>query len=235
MIHDEAHVVYRFLSHKDARSVLRGFDLFRGIAVADAATVHTGTFAASLRLVVALCNAHARRKFHEARETDAARADHVLRFYRRVALLERSWADLSPQDRQRERETMLAPSFEALQTWAEQQGREVLPRSPMRGWLAYLLSHWEGLTLFLDDGRIPWTNNESERLLRHVAVGRRAWVFRGTFRGARRACVLWSLVMSCRMLGIDPLDALEHTPRTQLETLTPKAYAARQHATLAAA
>ncbi len=242
VIHDQRHVVFRFLSRKDARSVLRGFDVFRGVAMADAATVHTGTFAASLRLVVALCNAHARRKFHEARETDVARADHVLRFYRRVALLERSWADLSPQERQREREAMLAPSFEALRAWAEQQQREVMPRTPMRGALDYLLSHWEGLTLFLRDGRIPWTNNASERLLRHIAVGRRAWMFRGTSRGARRACVLWSLVMSCRALGIDPrrylidtLDALEHTPRAQLGTLTPKAYAARQHATLAAA
>ena len=166
----------------------------------------------------------------------------MLRFDRRVALLERSWADLSPQDRQREREAMLTPSFEALKVWAEAQPREVLPRTPMSGALDDLLSHWEGLTLFLRDGRIPWTNNASERLLRHVAVARRAWMFRGTFRGARRACVLWSLVMSCRALGLDPrrylidtLDALEHTPRTQLGVLTPKAYAAREQAARAAA
>ena len=81
------------------------------------------------------------------------------------------------------------------------------------------------------------THNETS-----VAVGRNAWVFRGSFRGARRACVLWSLVMSCRALGIDPrryliatLDALGHTSHAQVGTLTPKAYAARQQATRAAA
>jgi hypothetical protein len=67
-------------------------------------------------------------------------------------------------------------------------------------------------------------------------------MFRGTFKGVRRACVLWSLVMSCRQLDVDPrrylmdtLEALRDTPRSRLGTLTPKAYAARREATLAAA
>lgn len=97
------------------------------------------------------------------------------------------------------------------------------------------LAHWEGLTRFLHDGRVPWTNSESARLLRHVVVGRKAWVFRGSFEGAERGCVLWSLMMSCRLHGIDPrrylLDtfaALGDTPRSRAIELTPKAYAERQ-------
>jgi transposase len=242
VIHDEAHVVFRTMVHRDAVSVLNGFELFRGVVIADAASVHTGTKADEMRLIVALCNAHARRTFDEARATDRPRADHVLRFYRRVALLERSWRDLAPPERQGEREAMLAPSFEALRQWALHEREAVMPRSPMRTAFDYLLTHWEGLTLFLKDGRIPWTNNTSERLLRHVAVGRNAWLFRGTFKGVRRACVLWSLVMSCRQLGVDPrrylidtLEALRDTPYSRLSTLTPKAYAARREATLAVA
>ena len=242
VLHDEAHVVYRTMVRRDAASVLNGFELFRGVVMADAASVHRGARAHELRLTVALCNSHARRKFDEARETDRERAFHVLRFYRRVARLERSWRDLPPTDRQREREALLGPSFEALREWALREREAVRPRSPMRAAFDYLLNHWDGLTLFLRDGRIPWTNNTSERLLRHVAVGRNAWMFRGTFQGARRACVLWSLVMSCRQLGIDPrrylmdtLEALRDTPRSRLGTLTPKAYAARREATLAAA
>ena len=68
---------------------------------------------------------------------------------------------------------------------------EQLLRQTNWGALDYLLSHWDGLTLFLRDGRVPWHNNTSERLLRHIAVGRHAWMFRGTFLGARRAAVLW--------------------------------------------
>ena len=104
----------------------------------------------------------------------------------------------------------------------------------MAGALGYALRHHAGLTRFLDDGRIPWTNNESERLLRHVVVGRKAWVFRGTYEGAVRGCVLWSLMMSCRLLGIDPrqylidtLHALATTPKRLVGTLTPAQYVAR--------
>jgi transposase len=142
--------------------------------------------------------------------------------------------DLPPTDRQRERE--------ALREWARREREAVRPRWPMRAAFDDLLNHWGGPTLFLRDGRIPWTNNTSERLLWHVAVGRNAWMFRGTFKGARRACVLWSLVMNCRQLDVDPrrylmvtLEALRDTPRSRLGTLTPKAYAARRDATLASA
>jgi hypothetical protein len=98
----------------------------------------------------------------------------------------------------------------------------------------YALRHWDGLTLFLQDGRIAWTNNESERLLRHIVVGRTSWVFRGTFEGAQVGCVLWSLTMSCRVHGVDPvkymtdtLRALADIPHSELSQWTPRAYARR--------
>jgi transposase len=58
---------------------------------------------------------------------------------------------------------------------------------------------------------VPWTNNTSERLLRHIVVGRKAWVYRGSFEGAELGCVLWSLMMSCRLHGIDPRQYLLDT------------------------
>jgi hypothetical protein len=70
--------------------------------------------------------------------------------------------------------------------------------------------------------------------LRHVVVGRKAWVFRGSFEGAKDACVLWSLMQNCRALGIDPrrylidtLEALTEMPHGGLLSLTPRAYAER--------
>jgi len=64
-----------------------------------------------------------------------------------------------------------------------------------------------------------------------VVVGREAWVCRGTFEGAARECVLWSLMMRCRLLGIDPkrypLDTqhvIATTPRRLVGTLTPALY-----------
>lgn len=241
VLHGRGHVVFRVLVRKDAPRVLRGFQRFRGVAVGDAASVHLGEVSQRIGLRVGLCNVHSRRRFRDARDSDAARADHVLRFYRQVAMLERSWSDLEAPDRQREREAMLAPKFAALREWTLAQRRLVNERSPMMSALDYLLSHWDGLTLFLHDGRVPWHNNTSERLLRHIAVGRHAWMFRGTFLGARRAAVLWSLLRSCFELGVEPrrylldtLAALADTPVAKLWTLTPREYASRMQRASAA-
>lgn len=65
VIHGRGNVVFRALDRADAEHVLAGFEGFCGVTVADAATVHTGSFVAALRVFVALCNTHALRKFHE--------------------------------------------------------------------------------------------------------------------------------------------------------------------------
>lgn len=234
VLHGCGHVVFRALKRESADDVLEGFAGFRGVIVSDAAKVHLGSKSAALGLVVALCNAHARRKFYEAKDTDPARAAHALAFYQKIARAEREWTARDPLARQRERERVLRPLFEVFRTWLTKELLTLPLRSPMLEAFRYVLNHWDGLWRFLDDGRIPWTNNTSERLLRHIAVGRRAWTFRGSFEGAEGACVLWSLMQSCRALGLDPrrylidtLEALRTTPHHGLTRLTPRAYAER--------
>lgn len=242
VLHGLGHVVYRMLEAEDASTILKGFEDFRGVVVCDAAKVHTGQISVGLGLKIALCNAHARRKFFEAKLADPTRAHYALDFYSTVARWERQWHDLDPEARLAQRQKVLVPLFEDFRRWLVKAYVEVMPRSPVAGALGYALGHHGGLTLFLGDGRVPWTNNESERHLRHIVVGRKAWVFRGSYEGAERGCVLWSLTMSCRLHGIDPrqylldtLTALSHTPHGLVWTLTPKEYAARQQTTSAAA
>jgi transposase len=59
-------------------------------------------------------------------------------------------------------------------------------------------------TRFLDDGRICLSNNAAERALRGVALGRRAWLFAGSDRGGERAAVIYSLIVTAKLNGIDP-------------------------------
>lgn len=237
VLHGLGHVVFRALKAGTADDVLEGFVDFRGVVVSDAAKVHTGKKSEALGLLVSLCNAHGRRHFFDARETDPARVNHALAFYQEVAHAERRWRELDATARQRERERELGPRFEAFRAWLLEERPKLLARSPLAQAFDYALGHWEGLTRFLRDGRLPWTNNESERLLRHIVVGRKAWTFRGSFEGLERGCVLWSLMMSCRMHGIDPrkylldtLEAFDSTPRRRLLELTPRAYAERLRA-----
>ena len=235
VLHGLGAVIFRALAGETAALVLEGFESFQGVVLGDAAKVHLGQHSQSLGLQVALCGAHARRKFYEARDTDKARSDHALSFYRQVALLERQWKELDAQARQRERAEHLKPLFNKFHQWLLEESVRVMPRTPMNEAIQYSLNHWAGLTRFLEDGRIPWTNNESERLLRHIVVGRKNFMFRGSDKGADRACVLWSLMMSCRVNGVNPrtylletLQALATVNVPGLAALTPRAYALRK-------
>mgnify|MGYP003334079189 FL=1 len=234
VLHGDGHVVFVALKSANALAIFEGFETFQGVVACDAATVHTGEHSQKLGLLVALCNAHGRRNFFDARATDTRRANHALAFFQEVARAEQRWRELEAAERQRRREEELAPRFKEFHAWLRAERPSLVPRSPMAQAFDYALSHWSGLTLFLRDGRVPWTNNESERLLRHLVVGRKAWVYRGSFEGAELGCVLWSLMMSCRLHGIDPrrylldtLAALSETPTRRVLELTPKAYAAR--------
>ena len=97
--------------------------------------------------------------------------------------------------------------------------------------LTYLSNQRRPLEVFLEDPRIAIHNNDSERDLRHLAVGRKNWLVFGSPRGGEVACRLYSLVLSCKASGINPeawlLDVLTKvatTPRSKVSTLTPWAW-----------
>ena len=104
----------------------------------------------------------------------------------------------------------------------------------------YLLSpnHWPGFTGFLDDGRICLTNNCAERALRGVALGRKSWLFAGSERVGHRAALMYSLIGSAKMNGIDPqawlADAIATHPAAEfgaIVVLDPQSGAVRAMAT----
>jgi transposase len=131
VLHGSGHVVFVALKSGGARAVLAGFETFKGIVACDAATVHTGEHSQELGLLLALCNAHGRRNFFDARETDTPRANHALAFFQEVARAEQRWRDLDPDERQRLREAELRPRFDAFREWLIAERPSLVPRSPM--------------------------------------------------------------------------------------------------------
>lgn len=100
--------------------------------------------------------------------------------------------------------------------------------SPVAEPIDYMLKRWEGFTTFLGDGRICLTNNAAERALRGFALGRKAWLFAGSDRGADRAAFMATLINTAKLNGIDPqawladvLACIADTPITQIEDLLP--------------
>jgi hypothetical protein len=85
---------------------------------------------------------------------------------------------------------------------------------------------------FIEDGRLAIDNNRAENQLRVVAVGRKNWLFAGSFEGARRAALLYSLVQSCKLVDVSPFDYLKDVllriathPQRLIGQLTPKGWA----------
>jgi transposase len=68
----------------------------------------------------------------------------------------------------------------------------------------YMLKRWESFSRFLSDGRICLSNNASERALRGIAIGRKAWLFAGSDRGGDRAAAMCSLIVTARLNDVDP-------------------------------
>ena len=96
------------------------------------------------------------------------------------------------------------PIVDALQSWLE----ATLPSLPPRGKLAeamlYALTRWDGLTRFLDDGRIELDTNPVERAIRPVALGRKNHLFAGSDGGAERWAVIGSLIETAKLTGSSP-------------------------------
>src|SRR3546814_3142746 len=68
----------------------------------------------------------------------------------------------------------------------------------------YLLKRWSDFARFAEDGRICLTNNAAERALRGFALGRKPWLFAGSDRGAERAAVMVTLIMTAKLNDIAP-------------------------------
>ncbi len=92
----------------------------------------------------------------------------------------------------------------------------------------YMLKRWDRFAAFLDDGRICLTNNAAERALRGFALGRKAWLFAGSDRGAERAAAMATLIETAKLNGIDPqawladvLARIAAIPQSRLPELLP--------------
>jgi hypothetical protein len=119
--------------------------------------------------------------------------------------------------------------LDALKRWLEEQRPQALPKSALGQAVGYALNHWEALGRYLEQGYLAIDNNLSERTLRAVALGRNNWGVLGSETGGRTAAFLYTVVATCKHLGIDPyaflraalpgLFALGDTPSA--EQLTP--------------
>src|SRR6516165_9473895 len=243
---DHPHTVYDYTATKARDGPMAVLKDFTGFLQADAANVFNGIYLPGSITEVA-CWAHARRHFHEARDSDAARSAEALARIGAFYGVEDDAADTIARAnltgdaadavRLRLRREQTLPKLAEFAAWLEAQAPVVLPKSPMGQAIAYARRHWTALLRFTEHGFLNIDNNASERALRAVAIGRKNWLFAGSDAGGRTAAVLYTFTQTCKRQRIDPFaylnDVLARLPRLpaeRLPELAPHTWAQAQRA-----
>jgi transposase len=86
----------------------------------------------------------------------------------------------------------------------------VLPKSGIGKAIAYCLNQWDKLVAFLKDGRLEIDNNRSERSIKPVVIGRKAWLSANTPQGARASAIIYSIVETAKANGLNPYYYLRY-------------------------
>lgn len=151
------------------------------------------------------CNAHARRKFKEAAERFSGEAKFFVDQYKEIYRLEGEAKGRTPEEAMALRGQMKS-HFEAMRSRAMAQIAGYSSKSSIGKAMSYFLENYTGLTLFMGNAALAIDNNHQERLLRSPVVGRKTWYGTHSERGAQTAAVLFSLVESCKLNGVNPRE-----------------------------
>ena len=157
------------------------------------------------------CNAHARRKFKEAREK-FPEAQFFIEQYKKIYHLESQIKEKPPDEAQKLRSEMI-PIFETMKLRAIEESNSFSSKSSIGKAFGYLLKNYLELTLFTKNLELPIDNNSQERLLRPSVIGRKTWYGTHSKRGAQTAAILFSLVESCKLNGINPREYFKNLVR----------------------
>lgn len=166
------------------------------------------------QIIWAPCWAHVRRKFFEA-QTDPPFRDWVLRKIRYLFMLERVALRRDPIERLRIRQEKEAPIINELIERIKGrllEGRDP-PKSKLREALGYFCGLIPHLKTYTQHAEARLDNNTAERAIRPLAIGRKNWLCVGSLHGGKAAAVLFTLVQSCRALGVNPQEYLEDVMR----------------------
>ncbi|MGO7486730.1 IS66 family transposase [Rhizobium ruizarguesonis] len=161
---------------------------------------------------LAYCWAHARRKLVEITRTGSAPiAEEGVRRIGELYRIEAELRGLSAETRFTARQRRSAPVIADMRTWLTHHRARVAGKSPLGEALAYIDKYWDGLCVFLTDGRIEIDNNAVERTIRPIALNRKNALFAGHDAGAENWATIASLIETCKLNAVDPFAYLSAT------------------------
>lgn len=202
---------YRFSPDRRGERPRDHLARFRGVIQADAFGGYEALARSAAqgrgppRLIHAACWAHARRKFYDVFEsTKSPIAEEALRRIGELYAIEAEITGQSAEARVVARQDRTAPILDALHEWLAAQRRRLSAKNALARAIQYALSRWQALTRYAGDGRLAIDNNVAERALRGIAVTRKNFLFLGSEAGGERAAILYTVLESAKLGGLDP-------------------------------
>ena len=189
-------------------------------------------YAKKTGLTHAQCWAHTRRGFFDALQAEPEASGSALEQIGALYAIEKQIRErkLAGESKRLHRLTHSKPQVEVFFEWIEDQFQRqgLLPSSPLTQALAYARTRRLGLEVFLSDPDVPIDTNHLERALRAIPMGRKNWNFCWTELGAKHIGIVQSLIVTCRLHGIDPytylvdvLQRISQHPASRVAELTP--------------
>src|SRR3954454_1442261 len=229
---DPPGVAYVYAPDRKAERPITHLDGFKGVLQVDG-------YAGYRRLAergdvqLAFCWSHVRRNFYElATPGPSPIASEALEHIAVLYAVEKDIRGRSADERRTVRQQKSRQIVDALQPWLRAKLGLISQKSKLAEAIRYTLSRWEGLTRFIDDGRIELDNNTVERSIRHIALNRKTALFAGSDGGAEHWATIASLIETCKLNRVEPLGYLADVltrivnghPNSKIDQLLPWAY-----------
>lgn len=165
----------------------------------------------------ALCWSHARRYLIESipldsqgKEIPGSKGAEGREYINLLFKVEEEIKNLPYEEKKQKRQDASKPILDAFWTWVEKTSAMYTTNEKLTQALGYCQNQRKYLETFLEDGRIPLSNNYCEANIKPFATARRAWLFADTPKGAFANGVLYTLVESAKANDLDVYEYLKH-------------------------
>lgn len=201
-------ILFQYTRTRAGENARKFLEDFSGFLVSDA---YAG-YEKVENIIRCLCWSHLRRYYLEAiplnsskKEIPGSAGAKGRAYCDKLFALEKQWKSLSPEERKQRRLEQSIPVLKAFFEWAE---NVVTQQEPLKKAIKYTLNHREYFTNFLQDGRIPLSNNLSENAIRVVALARKNFLFSDTPQGAEASALIFSIISTAAANELDPYEYL---------------------------
>ena len=196
-------VIFKYSTSRSAETAKEFLKDFKGIVVTDGYAGYNEI----ADVTHAECWTHARRYFYDSvplldnKKMDITTAGYVgVKYCDKLFEIERQIAELSVSEKQKERQKRSKPIVDEFFAWVNTTlNTKIVVNNKLKKALVYAQNQEKELSEFLNDGRIPLSNNMAERSIRPFAVHRKAWLFADTQAGAKANATYYSLIESAKI------------------------------------